>query len=364
MGKDWVQEKLDEVKAEQEAERIAREKKKMRQNESPEKNERRQKDKKRRQRDEKRRQKELPEKNWRGGRKTRKGGRETRKRGRKNRQRKTRGSRKTRERERQRAHELQIAQTGTSNTPPTSGMSALSQAHAFMPKWTEAEPEVWLDRAEKVLGCYTFSPAKEILEQFKLKHFLLYTPPALATHIGKRATTTLAECCRLANTWDTHHAQNSSMGRKIYPPSFIAGVLLPKNGHLQKPIASYIPGNYDVLLRQDFQSPPKSQQSRGPNSPTHSSGKSNPPSPFPQSIPAPPGYHKDVKFLPVPPDYDIQWPPRSIPDPIPVPSPDPVPVTGPQSDLPPGGSNPNSNSLPVPLACTEQCQAPSVQNGE
>ncbi|XP_066943492.1 E3 ubiquitin-protein ligase RNF12-B-like [Macrobrachium rosenbergii] len=67
-----------------------------------------------------------------------------------------------------------------------------------------------------------------------------------------------------------------------------------------------------------------------------------------------------MKFLPVPPEYDVQWPPRSIPDPIPVPRPASVPVPGPQSDLPPG----DGKSLPVPLACTEQCQAPSVLTEE
>ncbi|XP_066969158.1 tetra-peptide repeat homeobox protein 1-like [Macrobrachium rosenbergii] len=53
-------------------------------------------------------------------------------------------------------------------------------------------------------------------------------------------------------------------------------------------------------------------------------------------------------------------PPRSIPDPIPVPGPASVPVPGPQSDLPPG----DANSLPMPLACIEQCQAPSVLTDE
>ncbi|XP_066968097.1 WAS/WASL-interacting protein family member 2-like [Macrobrachium rosenbergii] len=107
-----------------------------------------------------------------------------------------------------------------------------------------------------------------------------------------------------------------------------------------------------------------SRESQGPHSPTHSSGASNPPPPFPQSILAPLGYHKDVKFLPVPPEYGVQWPPRSIPDPIPVPGLISVPVPGSKSYLTPGDAKSYSTSLSVPLACTEQCQALSILTDE
>ncbi|XP_066978819.1 tetra-peptide repeat homeobox protein 1-like [Macrobrachium rosenbergii] len=70
--------------------------------------------------------------------------------------------------------------------------------------------------------------------------------------------------------------------------------------------------------------------------------------------------------LPVPPEYDVQWPPpsRSIPDPISVPGPAPVPVPWSHIDLPPGDPKLDSQSLPVPLECTEQCQPLSVPNDE
>ncbi|XP_066956236.1 uncharacterized protein [Macrobrachium rosenbergii] len=53
--------------------------------------------------------------------------------------------------EKQQAHGLQMAQIGSTNSSPALGASARTQAHTFMPKWTEAEPEVWLDRAERVI---------------------------------------------------------------------------------------------------------------------------------------------------------------------------------------------------------------------
>ncbi|XP_066961168.1 CREB-regulated transcription coactivator 1-like [Macrobrachium rosenbergii] len=70
--------------------------------------------------------------------------------------------------------------------------------------------------------------------------------------------------------------------------------------------------------------------------------------------------------LPVPPEYSVQWPPPSeqISKPIRVPDPAPVPVPKHPIDLPPGDPKIDSQSLPVPLECTEQCQAPSVPNGE
>ncbi|XP_066940006.1 uncharacterized protein [Macrobrachium rosenbergii] len=118
-------------------------------------------------------------------------------------------------------------------------------------------------------------------------------------------------------------------------------------------VASYIPGGYGILLEQDFQSPAKLRQSRGPNPPKHSLSMSRPQTPA-------------LITLPVPPKYDVQWPPpsRLIPDPIPVPGPAPMPVPGPQIDLSPEDPKLDSQSLPVPLACTEQCQAPSVPNNK
>ncbi|XP_066971751.1 tetra-peptide repeat homeobox protein 1-like [Macrobrachium rosenbergii] len=71
-------------------------------------------------------------------------------------------------------------------------------------------------------------------------------------------------------------------------------------------------------------------------------------------------------FMPVPPECNVQWPPppRSIPDPIPVPGPAPVPVPGSPVEPLPGNPTLDSQSLPVSLGCTEQCQAPSVPNNE
>ncbi|XP_066981650.1 uncharacterized protein [Macrobrachium rosenbergii] len=102
-------------------------------------------------------------------------------------------------------------------------------------------------------------------------------------------------------------------------------------------LASYILGGYDLLLGQDFQS----------------LGMSN--SQEPPFIP-----------VPVPPEYSVQWPPPSkqISMPSPVPGPAPVPVSRHPIDLPPGDPKINSPSLPVPLECTEHCQAPSLPNGE
>ncbi|XP_066978965.1 uncharacterized protein [Macrobrachium rosenbergii] len=199
------------------------------------------------------------------------------------------------------------------------GMSALGQARSFMLKWTEAEPEVWLKCAERVLDCCTLSPTElslvltkflggkaliayhalpvedqgdwevvcqavtkayeitpkrwrrrwrgqtrdvgqmwsdwayhleralakwlesegatstaEVLEKFKLEHFLRYTPPALATHVEEKAPATLTECCSIADTWETHHLQDGSMGLKIYPPPFLGGSASPKNGNSGK----------------------------------------------------------------------------------------------------------------------------------
>ncbi|XP_066963352.1 tetra-peptide repeat homeobox protein 1-like [Macrobrachium rosenbergii] len=70
--------------------------------------------------------------------------------------------------------------------------------------------------------------------------------------------------------------------------------------------------------------------------------------------------------LPLPPECNVQWPPqpRLIPDPIPVPDPAPVPLPGPQIDPPPGDPILDSQSLPVSLGCTEQCQALCVQTDE
>ncbi|XP_066972396.1 uncharacterized protein [Macrobrachium rosenbergii] len=514
------------------------------------------------------------------------------------------------DRERQRAHELQMLERQPATPPPpAAGMSALSQAHSFMPKWTESEPEVWLERAERVLECcdlslvltkflggkalvayhalpaddrgnweavrqavtkaYEITPERwrrrwreqpreagqtwsdwayhseraltkwldsegatntaEVLERFKFEHFLRYAPPALATHIVEKAPPTLTECCRIADMWETHHPQEGSMGRKINPPSLLGGSNSNKNGNSGKPltchyckktghsfeqcrnkkpaplspgkptnnspapstgaarkdfsqtfctackvyghspawakcprnnkvntptvalavtdpqslgppaegpvyvapprgseparrvtafedsgaqislirrdrvpygaivnrrklvtieginqfkmilptvqlrvsrphqskmcnlaVASHLPGGYDVILGQDFQSLPKSRQSRGPYSPNHSAGASNSPPLLPQPRLSPPGYQEDVRSPPVPPEYDVQWPPRSVPDPLPVSGPASVPVPGPQSDLPSG----DAKFLPVPLACPEQGQASSVLTDE
>ncbi|XP_066973195.1 uncharacterized protein [Macrobrachium rosenbergii] len=118
-------------------------------------------------------------------------------------------------------------------------------------------------------------------------------------------------------------------------------------------VTRYIPGSYDLLLGQDFQSPSKLQQSRGPNPPNYSLGTSKPQTPA---------------FVPlsVPPECNVQWPPpsRSIPNPIPMTSPAPEPVPGPQIDPPLGDPTLDSQSLPVSLGSTEQCQAPSIPNDE
>ncbi|XP_066941386.1 keratinocyte proline-rich protein-like [Macrobrachium rosenbergii] len=98
-------------------------------------------------------------------------------------------------------------------------------------------------------------------------------------------------------------------------------------------IANSIPGGYDLILGQDFPSPSKLKKSRGPNSPNKIQLKDCPP-------------------------------PRSLPDPVPVPSTAPAPVPRSPLDLPPGDPENKSQSLPVPLERTEQCQAPSSQNGE
>ncbi|XP_066947118.1 zyxin-like [Macrobrachium rosenbergii] len=118
-------------------------------------------------------------------------------------------------------------------------------------------------------------------------------------------------------------------------------------------VARHIPGGYDILLGQDFQSSSKLQQSRGQNPPDHSLGTSKPQTPV--FVP-----------LPVPPECNVQWSPpsRSIPDPIPAPDPAPVPVPGPPIDPPPGDPMLDSQSLPVSLGCTQQCQAPSILNNE
>ncbi|XP_066965647.1 zyxin-like [Macrobrachium rosenbergii] len=66
--------------------------------------------------------------------------------------------------------------------------------------------------------------------------------------------------------------------------------------------------------------------------------------------------------LPVPPEYSVQWPPPSkqISKPSPLPGLAPVPVPKHPIDTPPGDPTIGSQSLPVPLECTEQCQAPSI----
>ncbi|XP_066981419.1 MAPK-interacting and spindle-stabilizing protein-like [Macrobrachium rosenbergii] len=86
-------------------------------------------------------------------------------------------------------------------------------------------------------------------------------------------------------------------------------------------VAKHIPGGYDVLLGQDFTSPSKPRQFRGPNSPN------NPP------------------------------------DPSPVPGTASEPVPRSQPDLPSGEPR-QSTPLPVPLGRTEQCQSLSVQTDE
>ncbi|XP_066979097.1 mediator of RNA polymerase II transcription subunit 15-like [Macrobrachium rosenbergii] len=55
--------------------------------------------------------------------------------------------------------------TKQSASPPTPavGMSALSQAHSFMPKWTEAEPKIWFKCTKRVLDCCTLSLAERSL---------------------------------------------------------------------------------------------------------------------------------------------------------------------------------------------------------
>ncbi|XP_066944600.1 uncharacterized protein [Macrobrachium rosenbergii] len=66
----------------------------------------------------------------------------------------------------------------------------------------------------------------------------------------------------------------------------------------------------------------------------------------------------------VPPECNVQWPlpSRSIPEPILEPGPGPLLVPGPQINPPPGDPTLDSQSLPMSLGCTEQCQAPSVPN--
>ncbi|XP_066980964.1 uncharacterized protein [Macrobrachium rosenbergii] len=90
---------------------------------------------------------------------------------------------------------------------------------------------------------------------------------------------------------------------------------------LRLAVAKHIPGDYDVLLGQDFTSHFKPPPFRGPHSPINH------------------------------------------PNPSPVPGTASVPVPRPQPDLPSGESRPSA-SLPVPLRRTEQCQSPSVQTDE
>ncbi|XP_066973190.1 uncharacterized protein [Macrobrachium rosenbergii] len=116
--------------------------------------------------------------------------------------------------------------------------------------------------------------------------------------------------------WETHHPQEGSTGQKINPPPLFGGSNSRKNGNSGKPLTCHYCKKAGHYFNQCWNkqtaplsprkppntSPAPSTGAVGPHSPTHSSGTRNPPLPVPQSRLAPPGCHKDVKFLPVPPD--------------------------------------------------------------
>ncbi|XP_066941380.1 protein enabled homolog [Macrobrachium rosenbergii] len=243
--------------------------------------------------------------------------------------------------EKQWAHELQMAQIGTASSSPAPGASALTQAHTFMPKWTEAEHEVWLDWAERVLSAYPLAPAEVslLLGKFLGRKGLIAFKALPEADQGKwvdvHQAITKVFCKKAGHSTEQCQNKPQVSPTATFKPS-------PENLPTNKPAPS---------TGTDFQSPAKLQKSRGPNPQNHSLGMSRP------QMPA-------FITLLVPPEYDVQWPPssQSILDPIPVPGPAPVP--GPQIYLPPEDPKLYSQSLPVPLACTEQCYSPSVLNDE
>ncbi|XP_066963232.1 ESX-1 secretion-associated protein EspI-like [Macrobrachium rosenbergii] len=219
------------------------------------------------------------------------------------------------------------------------------------------------------------------MEQMKIEHFLLYAPPALTTHVAEKEPTTLVECCHIADSWDTHHPQESSLQRKITPPAFLLGAPPPKNGHSQKPVVcgfckkighskekyrskppepfspgqptNKLPAPSARALRRDFsQTFCKACKVFG-----HSPSWAKCPRNNKSGNPAIALAVTNPESLGPPAKGPIYVAPPRVPGTV------SVPVSKPQPDLPSGESR-LSTPLPVPLGRTEQCQFPSVQTDE
>ncbi|XP_066947127.1 uncharacterized protein [Macrobrachium rosenbergii] len=95
--------------------------------------------------------------------------------------------------------------------------------------------------------------------------------------------------CKLVTIEGIHHF-------KMILPTVKLRVTRPHRSEIcDLVVARYIPGGYDLLLGQDFQSPSKLEQSRGRNPPHCSLGMSKPQTPDFVPLPVPPG--------------ELQWPP-------------------------------------------------------
>ncbi|XP_066969261.1 uncharacterized protein [Macrobrachium rosenbergii] len=219
------------------------------------------------------------------------------------------------------------------------------------------------------------------MEQMKIEQFLLYAPPALATHVAEKEPMTLVECCRIADSWDTHHPQESSQQSKITPPTFLSGAPPPKNGQSQKPVVC---GFCKKIGHSKEQCRSKQPEPLSPGQPTnkspapsagavrrdfsqtfctgckvfgHSPSWAKCPRNNKSSNPAVALAVTNLESLGPPAKGPIYVaPPR-------VPGTASVPVPRPQPDLPSVESR-LSTPLPVPLGRTEQCQSPSVQTDE
>ncbi|XP_066963160.1 anti-sigma-I factor RsgI2-like [Macrobrachium rosenbergii] len=116
-------------------------------------------------------------------------------------------------------------------------------------------------------------------------------------------------------------------------------------------VADYLPGGYDLLLGQDSLSQPNSKQPKGSDPSQSPSGTNSPLLPGPHECPE--QCHA--------PSASVVEP---LPNLIPVQGPALVPVPEHTIDLPSGNPKLDSNSLPVPLECPEQCHTPSIPNVE
>ncbi|XP_066965671.1 ensconsin-like [Macrobrachium rosenbergii] len=188
--------------------------------------------------------------------------------------------------------------------PPAAGMSALSQAHSFMPKWTESEPEKTGHSSEQ---CQSKKPTP--LSPGKPPN----TSPEPSTGAAQKDfSQTFCTACKVyghSPAWakcpSNHKSNTPTVALAVTDPTSLGP---PAEGRIYVApprVASLLPGGYDAILGQDFQSPQKSRQSRGPHSPNHFSGASNPPPLLPQSRLVAPGNQEDVQSLPVPPEYDL-----------------------------------------------------------